>query len=68
MSIDTGQSLSFNQNYPLPNVNQPSQQFRDNFAIIKKHFGEYKMRLYIDFHSVLGSPETFNIFNMFIMI
>ena len=39
-----------------------------NYAIIKKHFSEYKMRLYIDFHSVLGSPETFNIFNMFLDI
>ena len=39
-----------------------------NFAIIKKHFKEYKMRLYVDFHSIFGSPETFNIFNMFIDI
>jgi hypothetical protein len=39
-----------------------------NFAIIKKHFNEYKMRLYIDFHTIFGSPETFNIFNMFIDI
>jgi hypothetical protein len=39
-----------------------------NYAIIRKHFTEYKMRLYIDFHSVLGSPETFNVFNMFIDI
>ena len=39
-----------------------------NFAIIKKHFPEYKMRIYIDFHSVFGSPETFNVFNMFIDI
>jgi hypothetical protein len=39
-----------------------------NYAIIRKHFPEYKMRLYIDFHSVLGSPETFNVFNMFIDI
>ena len=36
-----------------------------NYAIIKKHFREYKMRLYIDFHSVFGSAETFNVFNMF---
>ena len=39
-----------------------------NYAIIKKHFSEYKLRLYIDFHSVFGSPETFNIFNMFLDI
>jgi hypothetical protein len=39
-----------------------------NFAIIKKHFKEYKMRLYVDFHSIFGSPESFNIFNMFIDI
>lgn len=39
-----------------------------NYAIMRKHFSEYKMRLYIDFHSVLGSPETFNIFNMFMDI
>jgi hypothetical protein len=35
MSIDTGQSLSFNPNFPIPNIDQPSQQFRDNFQIIK---------------------------------
>lgn len=39
-----------------------------NYAIIRKHFMEYKMRLYIDFHSVFGSPEAFNLFNMFIDI
>lgn len=37
-----------------------------NYAIMRKHFSEYKMRLYIDFHSVFGSPEAFNSFNMFI--
>lgn len=35
MSIDTGQSLTYNQNYPVPNVDQSSKQFRDNFTIIK---------------------------------
>lgn len=39
-----------------------------NYAIMRKHFSEYKMRLYIDFHSVFGSPETFNVFNMFMDI
>lgn len=39
-----------------------------NYAIMRKHFTEYKMRLYIDFHSVLGSAETFNLFNMFMDI
>jgi hypothetical protein len=39
-----------------------------NYAILRKHFSEYKMRLYIDFHSVFGSPEAFNLFNMFIDI
>lgn len=39
-----------------------------NYAIMRKHFCDYKMRLYIDFHSVLGSAETFNIFNMFMDI
>lgn len=39
-----------------------------NYAIINKHFQEYKMRIYIDFHSVFGSSETFNLFNMFIDI
>ena len=39
-----------------------------NYSIIRKHFSNYKMRIYIDFHSVFGSPETFNIFNMFIDI
>jgi hypothetical protein len=39
-----------------------------NFAIIKKHFKDYKMRIYVDFNSVFGSPETFEVFNMFIDI
>jgi hypothetical protein len=39
-----------------------------NYAIIRKHFPDYKMRIYIDFHSVFGSPESFNLFNMFIDI
>jgi hypothetical protein len=39
-----------------------------NYCIILKHFKGYKMRVYIDFHSVFGSPETFNVFNMFIDI
>jgi hypothetical protein len=39
-----------------------------NYAIMRKHFSEYKMRLYIDFHSVFGSAETFNVFNMFMDI
>lgn len=39
-----------------------------NYAIMRKHFPEYKMRIYIDFHSVFGSAETFNLLNMFIDI
>lgn len=39
-----------------------------NYCIIRKHFSNYKMRVYIDFHSVFGSPETFNVFNMFLEI
>ena len=39
-----------------------------NYAIIIKHFNNYKMRIYIDFHSVFGSAETFNLFNMFLDI
>jgi len=35
MGIDTGLNLSYNQNYPIQNVNQSSQQFRDNFSVIK---------------------------------
>ena len=35
MSIDTGLSLVYNSNFPTPNINQSSQQFRDNFSIIK---------------------------------
>jgi hypothetical protein len=35
MSIDTGLTLVYNPNFPTPNVDQPSQQFRDNFGIIK---------------------------------
>jgi len=39
-----------------------------NYAIMRKHFKDYKMRLYVDFHSVLGSAESFNLFSMFINI
>jgi len=39
-----------------------------NYAIMRKHFQDYKMRLYIDFHSVFGSAETYNLFNMFLEI
>ena len=39
-----------------------------NYSIMKKHFTDYKMRLYVDFHSVFGSPETYNLFNMFLDI
>jgi len=35
MSIDSGQPLIFDAGFPLPNVDQSSQQFRDNFSIIK---------------------------------
>lgn len=35
MGIDTGLNLIYNENFPSPNVNQPSQQFRDNFSVIK---------------------------------
>lgn len=35
MGIDTGLNLIYNQNYPVVNINQSSQQFRDNFSIIK---------------------------------
>lgn len=35
MPIDSGSGLSFVAEYPVPNVNQSSQQFRDNFAIIQ---------------------------------
>ncbi len=39
-----------------------------NYFIIRKHFNGYKMRIYVDFHSVFGSAETYNLFNMFIDI
>jgi hypothetical protein len=39
-----------------------------NYAIIKKHFSDYKMRIYVEFHSVFGSVESFNIFKMFLDI
>ena len=35
MSIDTGQSLTFNPNFPVPGINQSSQPFRDNYQVIK---------------------------------
>lgn len=34
-NIDTGQSYSYDANYPKPHVQQSSQQFRDNFSIIQ---------------------------------
>ena len=37
-----------------------------NYAIMRKHFAEYKMRIYVDFHSVFGSAETYNLLNMFL--
>ena len=36
MAIDTGQSLTFTPNFPVPGVNQSSQPFRDNFLIIQR--------------------------------
>lgn len=39
-----------------------------NYFIIRKYFQGYKMRVYVDFHSVFGSCESFNIFNMFMNI
>jgi hypothetical protein len=35
MTIDTGLNLAYNANFPSPGVDQSSQTFRDNFAIIK---------------------------------
>ena len=35
MTIDSGQNITFNASYPVPNVDQSSQQFRDNFLITK---------------------------------
>ena len=39
-----------------------------NYAIMIKHFSDYKMRIYVDFHSIFGSPESFNVFLMFLNI
>ena len=39
-----------------------------NYAIMKKHFKEYTMRIYLDYHSIFGSNETYDIFNMFMDI
>jgi hypothetical protein len=36
MSIDTGLSLTYRANYPIPDINQSSQPFRDNFSILKQ--------------------------------
>jgi len=33
-----------------------------NYAILKKHFEGYKMRIYVDFHSVLGSVDSYCLF------
>jgi len=54
----------------ITNVNNLSYLigFVYNYAIMRKHFKDYKMRLYVDFHSVFGSAESFNLFNMFINI
>jgi hypothetical protein len=35
MAIDTGLPQTYDPNYPVPGVTQPSQQFRDNFTVIK---------------------------------
>lgn len=35
MAIDTGLPQPYEPNYPVPGVTQPSQQFRDNFTVIK---------------------------------
>lgn len=39
-----------------------------NYVIMKKHFPGYTMRLYVDFHSVFGSAESFCLFKKFINI
>lgn len=36
MSIDTGLGLTYKENYPVPGINQSSQQFRDNFTVIRE--------------------------------
>jgi hypothetical protein len=36
MSIDTGLGLTYKENYPLPGINQTSQQFRDNFTVLRE--------------------------------
>lgn len=35
MSIDTGLGITYRENYPVPGINQSSQQFRDNFRVTR---------------------------------
>lgn len=35
MSIDTGLGITYRENYPVPGINQSSQQFRDNFKVTR---------------------------------
>ncbi len=36
MAIDTGVGATYNENFPVRGVDQPSQGFRDNFTVIKR--------------------------------
>lgn len=36
MSIDTGLSLTYRANFPVPDINQSSQPFRDNFSVLQQ--------------------------------
>lgn len=36
MAIDSGLGISYNENFPVAGVNQPSQGFRDNFTVLKR--------------------------------
>lgn len=55
MPIDSGSGLSFVAEYPVPNVNQSSQQFRDNFAIIQGAIERIQLA-----SSDAASPLTFS--------
>lgn len=35
MSIDTGTGHTYKENYPIAGINQSSQQFRDNFTVLR---------------------------------
>jgi ACT domain-containing protein len=57
MGIDSGQNIVFSAGFPLPNVDQSSQQFRDNFAIIKTAVERLQI-MHSDANSIVALAAT----------